>query len=55
MLCNCIGQTHEDIEKMMEEGNYESVEEFQRDTFVGTGCGRCLPVVDDIFKKNQKV
>ncbi len=54
MLCLCMGYSHEEIEKMIREGDFSSVSDFQNETFVGTGCGRCLPVVDEIFEKKDK-
>ena len=51
MLCFCMGYTHDEVEKLILEGGYLTVADFQDDTFVGTGCGRCLPMVDDIFSK----
>jgi len=54
MLCHCMGFTHEEIERMIIDSDYLTVTDFQNDTFIGIGCGRCLPVVDDLFaKKNQ--
>lgn len=49
-----MGLTHEEIEKMINEGEYKLATDFQEDTFVGTGCGRCLVVVDDIFRKKEE-
>lgn len=54
MLCFCMGFTHDEIEEMIINGDYLTLADFQDDTFIGTGCGRCLPVVDELFaKKNQ--
>ena len=51
MLCICMGHTHEEVERMMKEGNYKTLDEFREDTFVGMGCGGCLPVLDEMFAK----
>jgi bacterioferritin-associated ferredoxin len=54
MPCFCLGFSQEEIERMVFEGEYQSMADLQSDTFIGTGCGRCLPVIDTIFtKKNQ--
>jgi NAD(P)H-nitrite reductase large subunit len=44
-----MGFTHEEIERMIIDGDYMTVTDFQDDTFIGTGCGRCLPIVYDLF------
>lgn len=53
MLCFCMGFSHEEVEQMINDGGFASIEEFQKETFVGTGCGRCLPVIDDIFDQKE--
>ncbi len=51
MLCNCNAYTHEEIEEMIKNGNYATLEDFQDDTAVGTVCGGCLPTVEEIWDK----
>lgn len=54
MLCFCMGFTHEEIERMIAEGDYMTVAHFQDDTLIGTGCGRCLSVIDDLFSEKSQ-
>ncbi len=47
MLCTCIGHSEDEIKEMITENSYSSFDEFQDETFIGTGCGHCL---DDVLK-----
>ena len=54
MLCFCLGFTYDEVEKIILEGDYPTIAAFQNDTFIGEGCGRCLPVVYDLFKRKDQ-
>jgi bacterioferritin-associated ferredoxin len=49
-----MGFTHEEIESMILNGDYDAVSDFQEETFVGTGCGRCQSLVDDMFARKNR-
>ena len=49
MLCLCMGHTREDVKEIILEGDFSNLAELQEETFIGTGCGHCLPEVDKLF------
>ena len=51
MLCSCMGFSHEELEEIIKEKQLTTVQAVQDETFAGTGCGKCLPVLDDMIAK----
>lgn len=54
MLCICMGYTREEIENMIIDGNYLTISDFQDETFIGAGCGKCLQEVEKLFTKSKE-
>ncbi|TWT58096.1 Nitrite reductase [NAD(P)H] [Thalassoglobus neptunius] len=53
-ICSCNNVTKGDICSAIEEKNLESVADVKTCTRAGTGCGRCIPLVTDVFNSELK-
>ena len=50
MSCFCTGHSSEEIKVIIKEGIIANVGELQEETFIGAGCGHCLPLIEEIFR-----
>lgn len=50
-ICHCMGINKSEIVKAIKEKGLKSVEEIQSETEAGTGCGGCIPDLEDILKE----
>ena len=48
-ICNCMNVDRETIVKAIKENNLTKVEEVQDTTTAGTGCGGCVPDIENIL------
>lgn len=48
-----MGVTHKEIVYWLDEANLESTEDIQHMTFAGTGCGKCLPLIDQLVQDSS--
>lgn len=48
-ICNCMNVDRETIVKAIREKILTTVEEVQDATTAGTGCGGCVPDIEDIL------
>ncbi|MGL5415010.1 MAG: (2Fe-2S)-binding protein [Clostridium sp.] len=48
IICNCMSVSYIDIRKAMIDGA-RTVEEIQKATGAGTGCGGCIPQIEEIL------
>lgn len=51
-VCNCMEIDRETIVKAIKEQNLKTVEEVQEATTAGTGCGGCIPDIEEILAEN---
>ena len=52
-VCNCMNVDRETIVKAIKEKNLTTVEEVQDATTAGTGCGSCVPDIEEILAENS--
>lgn len=48
-ICNCMGTTREEIINACKAGNLKTVDEVGEATGAGTGCGGCIPDIQQIL------
>ena len=53
-ICHCMGIMKSEIEKAIKDKGLKTVEEVQDETIAGTGCGGCIPDIEDILKEINK-
>ena len=51
-VCHCMNVDRETIVKAIKEKNLTTVEEVQDATTAGTGCGSCVPDIEEILAEN---
>ncbi len=49
MLCNCFSYTKEDILELIDDYDFKTIEDIRSATLIGSGCGRCLNIIETIF------
>jgi NAD(P)H-nitrite reductase large subunit len=52
-VCHCFGVTKKQIEEAIDAGA-STVEEVGEKTQAGTGCGGCIPQIEEILKAKGK-
>ena len=50
-ICHCMGVDKSVIVKAIKDKGLKTVEEIQAETEAGTGCGGCIPDLEDILKE----
>jgi NAD(P)H-nitrite reductase large subunit len=50
-ICHCMGINKSVIVKAIKDKGLTTVEEIQSETEAGTGCGGCVPDLEDILKE----
>jgi len=50
-ICHCNGIMKSEIVKAIREKGLTTVEEVQDVTIAGTGCGGCIPDIEDLLKE----
>ena len=53
-ICHCMGIMKSEIENAIKDKGLKTVEEVQDETTAGTGCGGCIPDIEDILKEINK-
>ncbi len=51
-VCNCMDVDRDTIIKAIKENQLTTVEEVQDATGAGTGCGGCIPDIEEILAEN---
>jgi nitrite reductase (NADH) large subunit len=54
IICQCNGITEKEIVRAIKRKGATKVEHIQRLTGAGTGCGRCIPVIDRLLEENKQ-
>ena len=49
-ICHCMGVNKSEIVKAIKEKGITTVEEIHEHTTAGTGCGGCIPDLENILK-----
>jgi NAD(P)H-nitrite reductase large subunit len=49
MLCECFSYTEDDIRELLDNEEFEDLAGFQDATLIGTGCGRCLSIIQTML------
>ncbi len=52
-VCHCMDVDRDTIVKAIKEKNLTTVEEVQDATSAGTGCGGCVPDIEEILAENN--
>ncbi len=50
-ICHCMGVNKSVIVAAIKDKGLKTVEEIQSETEAGTGCGGCIPDLEDILKE----
>jgi nitrite reductase (NADH) large subunit len=53
IICQCNGITEKEIVRAIKRKGATKVEHIQRLTGAGTGCGRCIPLIDGLLEKHR--
>lgn len=53
LVCLCNFVTEKEIKELLKKGA-ETTSEIQKMIKAGTTCGRCLPEIDELVRKNKK-
>jgi len=53
-ICHCMGVNKSEIIKAIKEKGLKTVEGVQDATEAGTGCGGCIPDIEEILKEINK-
>ncbi|KAI9669463.1 MAG: hypothetical protein M1817_004688 [Caeruleum heppii] len=53
-VCSCHNVTKGDVAKSVKDGTCKSIGEVKSCTKAGTGCGGCMPLIQNIFNKEMK-
>lgn len=53
-ICSCHNVTKGDVAKVVKDGTCKSIGEVKSCTKAGTGCGGCMPLVQNIFNAGMK-
>ncbi len=53
LVCHCNGVTEKEIIKAIKKKGAVKLEHIQKLTGAGTGCGRCIPVIDDLIEQHK--
>ncbi|KAL8824033.1 MAG: hypothetical protein Q9191_005346 [Dirinaria sp. TL-2023a] len=53
-ICSCHNVTKGDVAKVVKDGTCKSIGEVKSCTKAGTGCGGCMPLVQNIFNAEMK-
>jgi len=54
IVCQCNGTTEKEIVRAIKRKGATKVEHIQRLTGAGTGCGRCIPVINRLLEENKQ-
>lgn len=52
-VCECMNVDRDTIVSAIKEKNLTTVEEVQEATSAGTGCGSCIPDIEEILAENN--
>ncbi len=50
-ICHCMDVSRSTIEAAIREKGLTTVEQIQEETSAGTGCGGCIPELENILKE----